>query len=310
MRKDDSAARFGAGLRSSNRKPVRTTTDIIMEKLFFRECRLAEELERNASPKSKALQCQFCRSELASGSERAESHGHEMYFSVGLCPRCGWWDLVYCERGSSSESEEEAYYQALIDELPSDKFDRLSSAALRNELAIYSGRLYDMTPRKVEELIAGIFNNVLDCRVGLTATTRDGGRDLIGFDSNNCHFIVEIKRYAPERKVGVELVRQLLGVMYLDQVHRGLLVTTSDFTAPARAAAQQVIRRGEFSLELKDMANIRDWLRLGFTQYFDLSVLDSAIHRIASWNSGQFPRSFSLADGKKLDLEHGGLTRQ
>lgn len=229
-----------------------------------------------------------------------------MSFDVDFCARCGWWDLVYREDDMNGNPEEDSYYHSLIDELPPHRVERLNEAALRNELALYSDRIYSLPPRRVEALIAGIFKNVLDCEVELTAATRDGGKDLVCFSSAIGKFLVEIKRYAPEHKVAVELVRQLLGVMYLDQVNCAMLVTTSDFTAPARAAAAEVTRRGELVLELKDMANIRDWLQLAFRQYFDLAILDAAIQRIAYADGGRFPRSFKLSDGQPLNLESAG----
>jgi len=63
-------------------------------------------------------------------------------------------------------------------------------------------KLYDLNPRKFEELIASILKD-LGFDVELTKVTRDGGRDIIAsIRTKVSTFLtyVECKRYSPENK--------------------------------------------------------------------------------------------------------------
>jgi HJR/Mrr/RecB family endonuclease len=73
----------------------------------------------------------------------------------------------------------------------------------------------------------------------LTPERADGGRDVIGTKrvlGIPLILAFECKRYAPENPVSVETARALLGTISHGEYRadRGILVTTSRFTAPAR----------------------------------------------------------------------------
>jgi len=73
-------------------------------------------------------------------------------------------------------------------------------------------KLYDLSPRKFEELIASILED-LGFDVQLTQATRDGGSDIIAYIRNAvCEYLtlVECKKYDPKNKVGVGIIRALL----------------------------------------------------------------------------------------------------
>lgn len=119
-------------------------------------------------------------------------------------------------------------------------------------------KLYVISPRKFEELIADIFQD-LGFDVELTNATRDGGRDIIASIRNSVtSFItyVECKKYAPDIKVGVNLIRQVQGVQYTRMPNKSIIVTTSYFTKDARKEARLI----ENALDLKDFDDIRGWL--------------------------------------------------
>ncbi len=119
-------------------------------------------------------------------------------------------------------------------------------------------KLYELTPRKFEELIADIFND-LGFNVELTQATRDGGRDIIARIRNSvADFLtyIECKKYAAEHKVGVSIIRELTGVHYFKKPALSIIVTTSFFTKDAMEEAGQL----ENQLALKDYNNIKDWL--------------------------------------------------
>lgn len=117
--------------------------------------------------------------------------------------------------------------------------------------------LRSMPSRRFEEFMAEIFCS-LGFQIELTAPTRDGGADLIAIrqiDGINLKLIVECKRYVPPNKVGVEHVRQLLGVKADSGASKGVIATTSYFTKPAK----EFESRHKYELELKDFDAIAEW---------------------------------------------------
>ncbi|MDZ7694396.1 MAG: restriction endonuclease [Balneolaceae bacterium] len=119
-------------------------------------------------------------------------------------------------------------------------------------------KLYELSPRKFEELIADIFND-LGFDVQLTQATRDGGRDIIARIKNavtDYLTYVECKRYAAENKIGVGIIREVSGVHYIKNPSKSIIVTTSFFTSDAKEKATKLKNQ----LALKDYNNIKEWL--------------------------------------------------
>lgn len=122
----------------------------------------------------------------------------------------------------------------------------------------YPEKLYEMHPRKFEELIASILQD-FGFDVELTKATRDGGRDIIARIKNsvtNLLAYVECKRYSPNNKIDVGLIRNVAGVQYLDKPGKSIIVTTSFFTKDALELAKKI----ENQLDLKDFNDIKVWL--------------------------------------------------
>lgn len=123
----------------------------------------------------------------------------------------------------------------------------------------YPEKLYDLNPRKFEELIASILKD-LGFDIELTKATRDGGRDIIAHIKNevtNFLAYVECKRYSPNNKIDVGIIRQVQGVHYTRQPSKSIIVTTSFFTKDAIEEAKLI----ENQLDLKDFYDIQNWLK-------------------------------------------------
>jgi len=119
-------------------------------------------------------------------------------------------------------------------------------------------KLYNLDPRKFEELIASIMED-LGFEVELTKATRDGGSDIIAYFRNSvCSYLtlVECKRYSPENKVGVGIIREVLGVHNLKRATKSIIVTTSFFSSDAQKEAKEF----NHQLDLKDYSSIKHWL--------------------------------------------------
>lgn len=119
--------------------------------------------------------------------------------------------------------------------------------------------LLSLEPRKFEELIAELLSRE-GMEVQLTPTTHDGGRDILAFADTVAGrhlYLVECKRYRPDRPVQVGWVRSLYGVVEHERATAGILVTTSYFTRSAQRFADGLKHR----ISLKDYEELVAWLR-------------------------------------------------
>lgn len=125
-------------------------------------------------------------------------------------------------------------------------------------LAKQPNLLYKLPPRSFEEIIARLLEKQ-GCEVSLTKRTRDGGYDILGkmkAPFADLIFLAECKRYKPENKVGVEIVRGLYGVTEAHRANLGLIITTSSFTADAREEKLRIGNR----IELREYDDLCNWL--------------------------------------------------
>ncbi|WP_298247327.1 restriction endonuclease [uncultured Christiangramia sp.] len=122
----------------------------------------------------------------------------------------------------------------------------------------YPDKLYNIDPRKFEELIASILED-FGFDIELTKATRDGGRDIIANIKNevsNYLTYVECKRYAPDNKIDVKIIRQVSGVHNFHRPSKSLIVTTSTFTPDAIKEASIL----KDQIDLKDYNHLKEWL--------------------------------------------------
>ena len=120
--------------------------------------------------------------------------------------------------------------------------------------------IHMISPREFEEIIAEIYSqNGFD--VELTPESRDGGKDIIvdAKDSlgTKSRYYIECKKYKEGRTVGIDIVRQLFGVVSADKVSKGIIVTTSTFTSGAKDFALNQL----WNLELKDHDDVLYWIK-------------------------------------------------
>jgi restriction system protein len=113
--------------------------------------------------------------------------------------------------------------------------------------------VYSISPRRFEELVANIYRH-LGYDVRLTKSTRDGGFDVILLDAGSDEqIIVECKKYSLHRKVGIGVVRELLGAQVLGGFSEAKLVTSSHFTFVAEEVPSKLLEMStSFHLELVD----------------------------------------------------------
>ena len=117
----------------------------------------------------------------------------------------------------------------------------------------------DVHPRRFEELVAELFRR-MGYEVVLTPTARDGGRDVHAFQKGGVGTLltlVECKRFRPDRKVGVGVVRALFGVVEAERASHGIIATTSSFTRDAKLFQQNL----QYRLSLRDFTDLAKWCK-------------------------------------------------
>ncbi len=90
-----------------------------------------------------------------------------------------------------------------------------------------------------------------------TGYTKDGGIDVVAVKTIEhnipCEMLVQCKRYAGHRPVGVSVVREVVAVRLAHRFHHAMIATTSHFTKGAQLEAH------EWKLDLRNRNEILDW---------------------------------------------------
>ncbi|MBI4962492.1 MAG: restriction endonuclease [Desulfomonile tiedjei] len=126
-------------------------------------------------------------------------------------------------------------------------------------LAVHSAELYSVSDRFFEELLAELLKEK-GWEVTLTPVGADNGIDIIAIRHSmdeSQMMLVQAKRFAKHRKVGVAAVRELLHVIDDTRATCGMLATTSSFTRHAEAKQLSY----KWRLTLKGHSDIVRWLR-------------------------------------------------
>ena len=133
----------------------------------------------------------------------------------------------------------DAYVLAHAQELPDGRLIGLDDASNLIRVKFinppHSDKIIkELTPRDFEHLVEALYNK-MGYKTELTPATRDGGKDVIAENINageRMKIYIECKKYTG--KVGIAIVQRLLGVVSRKQVTKGIIITTADFTAPAK----------------------------------------------------------------------------
>ena len=167
------------------------------------------------------------------------------------------------EKGSVQAEQARDFDSRLV--LPKEARERIAHVnylpfQMVGEIMKKPALMRQISPRDFEKFTAYLlevlgFNNVI-----LTPMSGDGGRDVLATKWINgipLLFAFECKQYSEGRKIQIETLRSLLGVVShsLTKVNIGVLVTTSYFT---RAAQQFIL--SEASIDGKDFNDIVTWI--------------------------------------------------
>lgn len=204
-----------------------------------------------------SLRCVYCDTPLVESSEsqfpeEQDTSIDTCCFIGATCCRCGWikrkWTSWHTDMPGINSGR-------WITQRGLKKFNLSDPRIAIKELASHINRnysdIYNINPRRFEELIAGVFAEQ-GWKTRLTKSTRDGGVDIYLLEeSSGKQAIVECKRF--RGKVGIALVDRLLGVQLAEGIETAYFVTSSEFTSRAekRVNSPQIAKFG-FQLNLID----------------------------------------------------------
>jgi HJR/Mrr/RecB family endonuclease len=120
--------------------------------------------------------------------------------------------------------------------------------------------LYKIHDRDFEKVIAELLRNQ-QFEVELTKQTRDGGYDILAVQNLAgfpLRFLVECKRYAKNRPVGVNIIRSFSHVIHTEDANKGILFTTSYFSKDARQHGKKYMPN---KLDFRDNQDILNWIK-------------------------------------------------
>ncbi len=185
-----------------------------------------------------------------------------------VCDRCGWWTIAALKQDEEDETCT-SHFGQFNGELVSYGdigMGHTIEELRRYLLASYDAR-YDINPRKMEEVVEGVFKD-MGYTTLLTSASRDNGIDiyLVSNDSGETA-AVQVKRY--KDKISPELIRSFAGALLLNGETKGIFVTTSTFTSDARRTAQEYVKRAEYKIELMDASRLYDVLGIGLRAMYD-----------------------------------------
>lgn len=164
--------------------------------------------------------------------------------AAGLTPE-HWYEIFLAFDQAESLSRLSEFYAP-----PTHHVERLVEVVSdRRVLEYFSSQpeaILCATPRQFEELVAELLDQLGYRNIQLCSGGRDGGVDITAYLEHAVgieRIVVQCKRYTPPKKVSEPVVKQLLTDTNLRHAARGLVVTTSVLTKPARLLVEGVRHR-------------------------------------------------------------------
>ena len=228
------------------------------------------------------MACPACREPLLVLRDGNDMPGHEFYLSGTVCAFCGWCVASY---GFETE-EDQGYWGGRTILTEESERAQIAFSNLLSEIELEPDKVRDMSPRRFEKFIADCFR-AMGFEVELTPATKDGGFDLLVMRTETESAIVEVKRKAGP--VGVELVRQLRGVQFREDVGRAVLVTSSRFTHGARKeSSARMASAPNYVLDLMTLSDVFRALDLWVDDSRGVAELRRSRIEYRTWLKDQF----------------------
>ena len=184
--------------------------------------------------------CIFCRTtllRLPSASFAKEEK--RLLVQLSMCSQCGWWSVYRVHQNDHARTAgvAEGYSGSIGCLMQLDLSDiALPLDEVRKYLCAKGDSIFDMHPRKLEEVVCSVFN-LLGWKARATAYSGDRGVDVILYAPDGKTIGVQVKRYKKERRIEAEQIRSLAGALMQGGHIKGIFVATSNFRRGAKETA-------------------------------------------------------------------------
>lgn len=204
--------------------------------------------------------CPFCESKMRSSTDEPE------HFVLANCEFCGFWRVVDTSGlGGFHNGRELSAHRGIAKRFQVDDLE-VPISDLKRFLRGNPTHLAHVNPYAFEDLIRDCLRAAFPgCELIKVGGRHDRGIDLILIQTTGEQYFVQVKRRSNIKKnEGVDVVRQLNGVIFRENAAKGLVITTAkNYTADAKQETQ--IRSGNGvwqSIDLYGFDNIVQWLNL------------------------------------------------
>lgn len=208
---------------------------------------------------SYAESCPFCTTTLVDGSDRPDvSPDLDHYDFVFSCRLCGWWQGYQTPIFDPHSNIHAQVFDSHVTTPVLKEFDLNASGLELSELGAHLKRrykdIYGLSWERFEELIGDVFRQQNFFAVH-TQLSWDGGADLLLYTNGDLWAIVECKKYAKHRTVGIETLRALVGACVDWNIGRASLVTSANISSVVVRKAQD-FRASGFEIDLIDASRL------------------------------------------------------
>ena len=205
--------------------------------------------------------CPFCAQPCRLLTNEWVYDSSEQHDTLAACLACGWWSFA---ANQPSDLSGGCYYyssRAILREFAVQDQD-VPYGELGRYLALHQDRMIDVNPAKFEELVAGVYQDVLGCPVEFCSYGRpDRGIDVLcGRAGTGETFGIQVKRYKSPIKLGQ--IHQFLGALQLNRLRSGVFVTTSQFQTGCYETVQQSRDLVGVEIDLVDGRRFLEFLNL------------------------------------------------
>ncbi len=206
----------------------------------------------------KSVTCPYCLTMLIKSEtvNDSEVDGMKRWTWVS-CPLCGW-KTSFMRNSPPNDSfnlrhwiEDPPWYNQSILKTFELNSNELSLDELGTHLKRNYSDVYSLHPRRFEKIVSDVLSNEERESI-LTQESRDGGVDIFlrNIRTNEIDAVVECKRYAKDRRVGIGIVQRIAGVAIQWEAKKAYVVTCSGFTRDAVKSANRFNQIGKIGIDL------------------------------------------------------------
>ena len=201
--------------------------------------------------------CLYCSTKLLKVEDEVYQKDSHREYCLWYCRNCRFWQAhLYSDPHLACMPPPDhcAYFSKLR------KFNKDLPEGCNTELASYIRShpdfLHSCDPTHFEKIVTDVFRaNYTNAEVLHVGRPRDGGVDVLLIDAEKEEWLIQVKRRKSQNSTeGVSTIRNILGVMTVKDVYKGIVVSTAKrFSRDAiQEAAKAKEGRSRMTVQLVD----------------------------------------------------------